>query len=369
MRTRLATLCVAFVVLPLAANSTLSGQEGSAELLDIGSRLELFADDYLIESLVGVNLMLQEPQSAASSYHTVFKDGDLYRMYYRGSSHAGYPIPSLLEPGVEIIPEHTEVACYIESRDGHTWTRPALGLLEFEGSKENNIIWNGQSEGGHNFAPFKDGNPAASASGRYKALGGRPLIAFNSADGIRWKKIREEPVIREVPVDDGAFASLNVPFWDPVRKRYVAIYRHFELGVRTIKCATSTDFINWTPGEWADYGDTPREHLYTNATTPYFRAPHIYLAFPKRFVLWRTFHKNTPGSGVSETAFMTSRDGVHGDRRFMEAFIRPGRDPKNWIHRANMVSAGVVPTAPDEVSFYVTRHYTLPSAHLERMFV
>ena len=66
---------------------------------------------------------------------------------------------------------------------------------------------------------------------------------------------------------------------------------------------------------------------------------------------------------------MTSRDGVHWDRRFMEAFVRPGRDPKNWMHRTNMISAGTVPTASDEVSFYVARHYTSPSAHLERMTV
>ena len=167
----------------LSVAAALANPPETREALDIRSRLELFVDDYLIGSMEGVNLMLQEPQSAGkvlsfdkpwegstSAYHTVFKDGDLYRMYYRGSSHAGYPIPSLSEPGVEIIPEHTEVACYIESRDGLTWTRPNLGLIEFEGSKENNIIWDDQGDGGHNFAPFKDGNPAAAASERYKAL-------------------------------------------------------------------------------------------------------------------------------------------------------------------------------------------------------
>ena len=72
-------------------------------------------------------------------------------------------------------------------------------------------------------------------------------------------------------------------------------------------------------------------------------------------------------AGVSEAVFMSSRDGVHWDRRFMEAFIRPGRDPRNWVHRSNMPSAGVVPTSSDEMSIYVARHYTYPSAHLERM--
>ena len=53
----------------------------------------------------------------------------------------------------------------------------------------------------------------------------------------------------------------------------------------------------------------------------------------------------------------------------MEAFVRPGRHPKSWVHRTNMISAGVVPTADDEVSIYAARHYTSPSAHLERMFL
>ena len=50
--------------------------------------------------------------------------------------------------------------------------------------------------------------------------------------------------------------------------------------MRTVKQATSTDFVNWTKGEWGQFGDVERDHLYTNATTPYFRAPQIYLAFP-----------------------------------------------------------------------------------------
>jgi hypothetical protein len=343
--------------------------------LDLGSSLELFVDDYLIDSMQGVRLQLQEPRPAGivlkfdqpwegttSLYHTVFKDGDLYRMYYRGSSHAGYTFPQFVAPGETVIPEHEEVSCYVESKDGIAWTRPSLGLIEFEGSKDNNIVWSGR--GGHNFAPFKDGNPEADPSRRYKALAGGPLLALASPDGIRWTKIQEEPVI-----SDGAFDSLNVPFWDPVRELYVAIYRDFTDGVRTVKCATSEDFIHWTKGEWADYGGAPREHFYTNATQPYFRAPQIYLAFPKRFVPWRTYHDNAPGAGVSDGVFMTSRDGVHWDRRFGQAFIRPGRNPKNWVHRTNMVSSGVVPTGDDEISFYVARHYTSPSAHLERMTV
>ncbi len=349
----------------------------SSEPIDIGSRRELFVDEHLIGSMEGVRLELQRPQSAGkvlafdapwegntSLYVTVFEDEGFkdevrYRMYYRGSTHPDYVIQSMVRPDEPVPKEHPQLTAYAESRDGITWTRPALGLYEFNGSKQNSIVWMG--EGGHNFAPFKDTNPAAPASERYKALAGGPLLALKSAEGIHWEKIQDEPVIT-----DGKFDSQNVAFWDEVRRHYVAVYRDFRHGVRTIKTATSKDFIHWTPGEWADYGDAPPEHLYTNATVPYFRAPHLYLSFPKRFMPFRTKVDDDKNNGLSDGVFMSSRDGVHW-HRFLEGFIRPGRDERNWVHRTNAVSRGIIATAPDEISLYVARNYTYPTAHIERM--
>ena len=64
---------------------------------------------------------------------------------------------------------------------------------------------------------------------------------------------------------------------------------------------------------------------------------------------------------------MSSRDGLHWDRRFLEAFIRPGRDPRNWLNRNNYPVPGLVATASDELSLYVIRNYKFPSVHIERM--
>ena len=38
---------------------------------------------------------------------------------------------------------HREVTCYAESRDGVNWSKPNLGLFEFNGSKDNNIVLDG----------------------------------------------------------------------------------------------------------------------------------------------------------------------------------------------------------------------------------
>ena len=342
--------------------------------LRIGNDLQLFVDDYFIQSLDGVQLTLQQPQPAGtaiafdqpwegnvSSYLTVLHGGGKFRMYYRGVNLPEYSNASALKPGEVLLPKNEEVTCYAESNDGLRWEKPKLGIVDFKGSKANNIIHNGVAR--HNFAPFLDTNLAAAPANKYKALGGtRGLFPFHSADGIHWEQTAPRPVIT-----DGAFDSLNIPFYDERRKRYVAIYRDFRQGVRTVKYAESQDFLTWSPGVWADYGDTPPEQLYTNATTPYFRAPQIYLAFPKRFVPWLEPIGDVPGKGVSESVFMTSRDGVHWDRRFMEAFVRPGRDPRNWVHRNNLMACGVHPTAPGEMSLYIQRHYNWPSAHVERL--
>ena len=142
--------------------------------IDIGSRLELMADDYLIDTISGnLELELHEPvprevaivhdapwEGNTSGYHAVFKDGDIYRMYYRGT-HDDRPFGG---SGAT----HPEVICYAQSDDGITWTKPDLGLVEFDGSTQNNIIWDGV--GSHNFTPFIDTNPAATADAKYKAI-------------------------------------------------------------------------------------------------------------------------------------------------------------------------------------------------------
>jgi hypothetical protein len=124
------------------------------------------------------------------------------------------------------------------------------------------------------------------------------------------------------------------------------------------------------------FGDTPPEHLYTNGTMPYFRAPHIYIATPMRFMPGRKVLtdeqsealgvKKGYGSDCAEAALMSSRGGARYDRTFMEAWIRPGTDPGNWASRAGLTALGIVPTSPVELSVYKAAHYAQPSTHMLR---
>lgn len=205
-----------------------------AEPVDIGSRRELFVDLTLIDSVEGraelklhhpipreISLRFDQPwEGNASGYPTVFQDGELYRMYYRGHRYL------LDKPPLRQA--QTETVCYAESRDGIHWTKPNLGIHKWPGVEDNNIIWMGSPEA-HNFAPFKDTNPDCPPEQRYKAIGGtvasKGLWTFQSADGIHWTRLSEGPVVTK-----GAFDSHNTAFWDPVQKRYSMYVRFFSQG-------------------------------------------------------------------------------------------------------------------------------------------
>ncbi|NOZ19951.1 MAG: hypothetical protein GXP25_02570, partial [Planctomycetes bacterium] len=267
------------------------------------------------------------------------------RLYYRGWADLKKPA----------------VCCVAESTDGGvTFTRPNVGVCEFNGSKDNNIVWMGA--GTHNFTPFKDANPDAPADQRYKAVGGdsHGLVPFASPDGYKWTMIQKEPVITK-----GAFDSQNLAFYDTVRKEYVCYFRIFKDGVRDIRRCTSKDFIHWSEPEDLDYGDAPKEHLYTNAIAPYFRAPHIFIGLPCRFVPGRKKIQEHKEGGINDGVLMSSRDGLHFER-WVEAFLRPGPDRLCWTDRNNYPAWGVAPTSETEMSIYWNEGYRYPTHHLRR---
>ena len=326
--------------------------------MQIGSRLELFVDDALIEECQGLALTMHAPQPAPASpspvrghYVTVLKDGELYRAYYRDYV-AGYGGPyEAGNPG--------EITCYAESRDGHRWVFPDLGLHDVQGRDGYNAILADQAPFSHNFSPFLDTRPGVPSHERYKALAGiyqdgrGGLWAFASQDGMHWRGLRERAVITS---ERRAFDSQNVAFWSDVEGCYVCFYRTWETPhgqLRTISRATSPDFVHWAPPSPMN-PNVPGEELYTSSTHPYFRAPQIYVALPTRFFPDR--------GGITDVMLMTSRGGTRYDRRFMEAFIRPGLEPDRWGNRANYVAQNIVPTGPDEMSLYLApsgRRYTL----------
>jgi hypothetical protein len=326
------------------------------EAAKIGSRLEPLVDEHLFDRFVGTaSLVVQQPtprevvltadapwEGNTSAYFTVFRDGERFRMYYRGSHYDEQTAKSA----------HREVACYAESPDGIHWTKPDLGLFEFDGSKHNNIVWDG--EGTHCFTPFLDTNATASPDARYKAFarvkGG--LLALGSPDGIHWKPLDDKPVITR-----GAFDSQNLAFWDSHLGKYREYHRMFR-GVRDIMTGTSDDFLHWTDPQFLDYPNSPPEHLYTNAVLPYPGAPHILIGFPTRFL---------PATQQTEPTFMVSRDG-QAFHRYSDAVIPTTAPASRDGNRSNYMAWGLM-QIPDEKEWSVyakEAYYTGTGSRLRR---
>ncbi len=334
--------------------------------LNIGNRLELFVDRYLIDRMDGTQLVLQEPKDEGIAirfdehweglfcgYATVIKDGDLYRAYYRGW------------PGLDA----QVVSCVAESNDGIRWTKPRLGLVDVNGSSENNVILSGADIA--NFSPCLDTNPACSPVERYKAVAGgtskNGMNGYTSPDGIRWTKL-SKPVFNDrrelIPHQASAF-------WSDLEDQYVMYYSIYPGSKRYLARAVAKDFKDWSGRIDVTYSDTgtstPSTQLYASQADPYFRAPHIYVSLPMRLMAGRRAISDEDekmldlayfqAKDCSEPVLMTIRGGTVIDRTFLNALIRPGIGPRNWTSRTNFPARGVVRTGSNEMSIYVVQEY------------
>lgn len=340
--------------------------------IEIGTRLEVFFDDFLIDETKGsarqrlhhpqphnVIMQLDAPWDGDSAaYPSVIEDGGKVYLYY--SARGG---------------EGSEMTAVIESDDGIHFTRPVIGKIEFDGSTKNNLVHRGGIS--HNLSVFIDTNPDVPEEERFKAAGGRSNLAvLASADGVHWH--RHVRVAEQRPFD-----SQNVVFWDAARGHYVAYMRakpeisdgrrilknvpqnELNKWIRDIRMSTSKDMEEWTEPRLIDYTRDHFQELYTNAIIPYPRAPHILIGFPKRFVPDRMKVEGHRSRGVSDALFMSSRDGILFDL-WPEAFIRPGPEAQLWTDRNNRPAWGIVQTAPNEISLYWIEHYKHPTIRIRR---
>ncbi|OGV69627.1 MAG: hypothetical protein A3K19_01725 [Lentisphaerae bacterium RIFOXYB12_FULL_65_16] len=366
-------------------------------VVDIGSQVEPFMDDWLIAEMTDVTLKQHSPEhretvlrfdspwdGAFSCFGTVVKDGERYRMWYRGQASLSAP----------------PVTCYAESTDGIQWTKPDLGRVEYADptrpdlapSKQNNVIL--KSVYSYSFAPFLDARPEVKAEERYKAIASFPYSItgyawlstaeqhlrgsggltslFASPDGIHWTCVQDETM--------RGYGALTPTFWDAVRGEYRLYW-----SLSSVRTMTSKDFLLWTLPGTAYYpaDSVVQQKYYSSTVTPYFRAPHLFVGLAARVADEQPFlDRSSPladqNGAVAEPSahdivLMTTRDGLNF-QRLLEAFLRPGPDIHNWTGHSMFPLVGIVPTGPvlpdgtpTEMSLYFTQHYSLPSAHIVRV--
>ncbi len=205
-------------------------------------------------------------------YGTVTWDEGKLRMWYH-CHHSGY------------------INCYAESEDGINWTKPNLGIIEFEGSKDSNLVIT-VSQDPDEKPPYKASGQCHNPSVIKRAWEPDPekryalfcygvdyrhaRLAF-SPDGLHWTF---PPESRE----KGLFSSGDVLnfFWDPYQQRYVATWKAGSRRGRAAGVVFSNDSVQWTkpvegPVMVADDLDPDATQIYGMPVFPY---QGIYVGLP-----------------------------------------------------------------------------------------
>lgn len=373
-------------------------------MIDIGKRRECFFDDYLIDTdkttakkrlhkpvRRNVIMELNQPWEGSHCYFfSVLHAEEKWRMYY------------VCQHGSD------RYVAYAESDDAEHWVRPDLGIVEYQGSTHNNLIFNPQMlaeqfdfiGGFDNMGVTYDENPACPADERYKMacmwIGHASLLLMMSADGIHFTKSR-------LITSEGAFDSENRVFWSAEHNKYFCYYRweHDPLDgndimdrsytdaiarklydpmrfllrepgdgtasfLRDVRVIESKDGVNWSEQKLIE--TTGKDYqLYTNGVFPYPRAPHLLVAFPMRYVERKAWTKNFEelcgredrlkrmekmarfGLATSDGLFMCSRDGYHFTKYDEAMFPPPAENPEAFVYGDGRVSAALV-EVPSEIN-------------------
>ena len=147
---------ILILVLILAFGLSPTGLAQAQEIREVGTDLQLFIDDWLVESMQQTRRVLHRPQAKEIAIEvdrpwegsylydpSILKDGNRYRMWYRGGGT-----------------ERPHLWGYAESTDGIHWVKPELGLIEYRGSTKNNLVWPVPGVSCSTLSVFIDGNPA-----------------------------------------------------------------------------------------------------------------------------------------------------------------------------------------------------------------
>ncbi|MFN0197955.1 MAG: hypothetical protein ACKVT0_14515 [Planctomycetaceae bacterium] len=264
---RQAGLCYVVSFLLLSAAISAADDEPNAPW-DVGNRTSLFLDDDFLAEQAGLKRTWHQGQPHPEAIvaetepndHWILLHGScfydpeskVYRMYYQ-STH----LPSGV-PGVSFL----DLICYAESKDGTTWVKPKLGLVEFRGSKDNNIVL--ELAGPPNV--FVD--PLATdrskrlrmltyaTKGRGPTEGHPGLCWLTSEDGLQWTFESGVNTPTFADPTEAMFNDLFIVGWDDRQKSYIGNWRGFSKHTignlqgnrrRAIGRTMSPDLQTWTP--------------------------------------------------------------------------------------------------------------------------
>jgi hypothetical protein len=353
-----------------------SKKVSSNQIATIGERKQLFLDNFIIAETRSVNRTLNQPVKYAGNpimiplypwegrielYGTVLRDPEEknFRMWYMGMGNMG-----IAQMGVENTSKWASMGfdpsnltysiCYATSKDGIFWERPNLGLVEYKGSKDNNVVVLNASAAN----VIKD-QQDSNSDRLYKSLfyesfdldgtsneGDGVSVAF-SPDGLHWTKYEGNPVITK------ASDSHTLLGWDDLHGQYVSYCRpsiHHGNSTRRIGRSVSDDFVNWTDPEDVlvpDEHDPPGLQFYC---MPVFKYEGLYVG---QICAYHTYPEepHIRFFGKIDVQLAVSRDGISWDRVGQrKPFIPNG--PAGSIDAGEVYMAKAPVVMDDELWFY-----------------
>jgi hypothetical protein len=287
------------------------------------------------------------------NWFRVLYDGGRFRCWYNADA-------------IDTICGHTrqyDKVAYAESEDGIHWRTPELGLIEWNGSRNNNLVFDAARPDGwlaDGPAPFVD--PTARPEERYKMVyvdsTGSPhtrlmLRGAYSPDGLHWQRY---PEVFSPKFHD----TQNVATYDPLLGKYVAYVRGaaYYGGIalppdpiprarrgRAIWRMESEDFHDWSSPESCiepDIADPLDMDFYTNAYSFYPWADRVHFMFPA------AFHA---GAQKTNIQVAVSRDNQHWIRPTREVLINNGVKG-SYDEGMIYVTPGIVDIGNDRLALY-----------------
>jgi hypothetical protein len=135
------------------------------------------------------NVVAEHPWESfyAGGWNTVLEDEGIYKVWYDSAS---------VSDPLSVRRRDGRFVCYATSTDGIHWLKPRLGLVEFQGSKDNNILMR-DTTGTVFLNPKKTGGERFKYVGWWmgdgKGFDDTRVWIFSSSDGLHWKPFGNRP--------------------------------------------------------------------------------------------------------------------------------------------------------------------------------
>lgn len=331
----------------------------AAEVPGLRPDTELFVDDIGIEKRENVVRRVYAARKEASPViepdrpweeDRIYVYGTAYRDPATGKFQLWYAAPAKM--------------LYATSDDGLRWTKPELGITDYQGRKTNIVL--PVSHGSSVLVDQAERDP----SRRYKALIAEPIrtggfLGYYSADGVHWRLASPQRIFA-----DGSEMGHLVR--DPATKKYFAYIRPYpprrfpknENEKRLGAVVTSDDFLQWsemtmtltpdaTDDAWVT-APTQRTEFYAMHGFAYGRS---YLGVIPVFRITKIHEREalTPNQstydGPMEGQLITSRDGIVWRR--MET--RDPVIPSGSTYDQSVMNVATMPIlVDDEIWLYYT---------------